>query len=109
MQAGLWTQSARLARQPLTQARLSAIAVVSQIGSISVAPCGARVLWPSLSAARDRAHNDPGPEPDDDEIDDHLPGDYQARRFGLGGDVAEADCCEHGDDEVARWYGLWVG
>ena len=55
--------------------------VVSQMESVSgpllVGPCGARVLWPSLSATRDRAHNDPSPEPKDDEIDDHLPSDYQ--------------------------------
>jgi hypothetical protein len=37
---------------------------------------GACVMWPPLSATRDRAHDDPGPESTDDEIGDHLPGDH---------------------------------
>jgi hypothetical protein len=40
---------------------------------------GASNFRPPLSATPDRAHDDPGPEPDDDQIGDHLPGDYQPR------------------------------
>lgn len=67
-----------------------------------VGPGGARILWPSLPAACDRAQEDPDSEPKDDEIDDHLPGYHEPRRLGLGGDVAEADCGEHGHGEVQR-------
>jgi hypothetical protein len=39
-------------------------------------------------------------EPGGDEIDDHLSGDHQPRRLGLGRDIAEPDRGEHGDGEV---------
>jgi hypothetical protein len=44
----------------------------------------AGVLWPLLPAAPGRAHDDPDPDSDDEEIGDHLPGDHQLRRLGLG-------------------------
>jgi len=50
----------------------------------------------AAAAAGDRAHDDFGPDPDDDEIDDHLSSDHQPGHFGLGGDIAEADGGEHG-------------
>jgi hypothetical protein len=55
-----------------------------------------------LATTLDRAHNDLKPEPDDDEIGDHLPGDHQPRRLGLGGDIAEPDRGENGDGEIQR-------
>jgi len=61
------------------------------------------VLWlPLLRAAADGAGEDFDPEPEEDEIGDHLPGDHQPCRLGFGGDVAEADGGEHGDGEVQR-------
>ena len=42
--------------------------------------CRASVSRPPLPATLHRAHDDPEPEPDDDQIRDHLPGDHQPRR-----------------------------
>ena len=42
--------------------------------------CGASVTRPPLPATLHRAHDDPEPEPDDDQIRDHVPGDHQPRR-----------------------------
>ena len=70
--------------------------------ALSVVPLSDGVLCPPLPAAGDRAHYDPGPDPEDDQIEDHLPGDQQPSRLGLGGDIAEADGGEHGDGEVQR-------
>ena len=42
-----------------------------------------------LPATADRAHDDLDREREDDQISDHLPGDHQPRRLGLGRDVAE--------------------
>ena len=53
-----------------------------------------------LLAALDRAEDDLDREPEDDQVGDHLAGDHQPRRLGLGGDVAEPDGGEHGDGEV---------
>jgi hypothetical protein len=47
------------------------------------------VCRPLLASALDRTDNDLDREPDDGEIGDHLPGDHQPRRLGLGGDIAE--------------------
>ena len=51
-------------------------------------------------AAADRAHDDLDGKPEDDEVGDHLPGDQEPRRLGLGGDVAETDRGKHDDGEV---------
>jgi hypothetical protein len=51
-------------------------------------------------AASHSAHDGLDREAEDDEIGDHLSGDHQPGRLGFGGDVAEADCGEHGDGEV---------
>jgi hypothetical protein len=63
---------------------------------MSVVPPNAGVLCPPLPTVGDRAHDDPDSDPKDDQIDDHLPGDQHPGRFGLGGDVAEADGGEYG-------------
>jgi len=60
--------------------------------------CGAWLL--PLAAARDGSHDDPGPQADDDDVGEHLPGHDEPCRLGRGGDVAEADGGEHGDSEV---------
>jgi len=43
---------------------------------------GLLVLWPLLPAAGDRAHDDFGANPEDDQIEDHLPGDQQPGHSG---------------------------
>jgi hypothetical protein len=53
-----------------------------------------------LPATADRAHDDLDREPEDDQVTDHLPGDHEPRRLGMGRDVAEPDGGEHGDGEV---------
>jgi Polysulphide reductase, NrfD len=55
-----------------------------------------------LPPPRDRAQDHPGPQPENDQIDDHLPGDHQPGRVGGRGDVTEPDGGEHGDSEVQR-------
>ena len=45
----------------------------------------------ALLAAGDGAEDDPDPDPADDQVGDHLAGDHQPCRLGLGGDVAEPD------------------
>ena len=52
---------------------------------------GARLFWPLLPAARHRAEDDPDPQAEDQEIGDHLRGDHEPRRFGLGRDITEPD------------------
>ena len=59
------------------------------------------VCWLPLASSLDRAHNDLDRDPDDNEIDDHLPGDHNPRRLGLGRDIAEPDRREHGDGEYS--------
>ena len=43
---------------------------------------GLLVLWPLLPAAGDRAQDDFGANPEDDQIEDHLPGDQQPGHSG---------------------------
>ena len=64
--------------------------------------CRSVACWLPLAALLDRAHNDLNREPDGDQIGDHLPGDHQPRRLGLGRDIAEPDRGEHRDGEVQR-------
>jgi len=47
-----------------------------------------------------RADDDLDGKIENDQIGDHLPGDHQPGRMGLGGDVAEADGGEDRDAEV---------
>jgi hypothetical protein len=56
----------------------------------------------ALAAACHRAKDDPGPDPENDQVGDHLRGDQEPRSFRLGGDITEPDCAEHGDGEVQR-------
>jgi len=63
---------------------------------------GTGLCWPPLPSPRDRAQDHPGPEPENDQVDDHLPGDHQPGHGGDRGDVTEPDGGEHGDGEVQR-------
>ena len=55
-----------------------------------------------MLATLDGAEEHPDPEPEDDQVEDHLRGDEEAARLAGGGDVAEADRGEDGDREVQR-------
>src|SRR5215469_8588199 len=63
-------------------------------------PVSRRISAPLATA--DSADDEPYPDSDENQVSDHLAGDHEPRRLGLGGDVAEADRAEHGDGEVQR-------
>ena len=50
-----------------------------------------------MLATLDGAEEHTDPEPEDDQVEDHLRGDEEAARLASGGDVAEAD---RGEDET---------
>ena len=62
----------------------------------------AGLCGPPLPSTGHRAQDHPGPEAENDQVDDHLPGDHQPGHRGGGGDIAEPDGGEHGDGEVQR-------